>query len=145
MADVRSHAENVLGEVSDRGRLATPDQAGRNRFGRPRVVFDGRVPAAVTNDGRMLRFRFSPRDAKVWEYVIHSDWAAVDGRSGRFTAVLPPPERTGRLSSSHPNWWTDDPDPATAEGVHSGAKSVSQWREAFLGDFAARLRRLPKQ
>jgi len=37
-----------------------------------------------------------------------------------------------------PNWWTDDPDPAAAEGIHPGAKSVDRWREQFLADFAAR-------
>lgn len=34
-----------------------------------------------------------------------------------------------------------DPDPAAAEGVHPGAKSVNQWREAFLRDFANRMDR----
>ena len=77
----------------------------------------------------MLRFRFSPRDAKVWPYVIRSDFAGLDGQSGRFTAVPPPLDRTGRPSTSHPNWWTDDPDPAAAEGVHPGAKTCSRWRE----------------
>jgi hypothetical protein len=28
------------------------------------------------------------------------------------------------------NWWIDDPDPAAAEGVYPGAKSVNQWRAA---------------
>ena len=41
----------------------------------------------------------------------------------------------------HSNWWIDDPDPAAAVGVHPGAKSVSQWREEFLGDFAERMDR----
>jgi hypothetical protein len=41
----------------------------------------------------------------------------------------------------HPNWWIDDPAPAVAEGVHPGAKTVSQWREDFLRDFAARMLR----
>ena len=33
-----------------------------------------------------------------------------------------------------------DPDPAAREGVHSGAKSVSRWREDWLRDFAERAR-----
>jgi hypothetical protein len=65
----------------------------------------------------------------------------LDGRSGAFTAVKPTPERTSKPSAVHPMWWTDDPDPATAEGVHPGARSVSAWREAFLRDFAARMLR----
>ena len=79
----------------------------------------------------MLRFRFSPRDAKVWPYVIRSDVAGLDGQSGAFTAVPPPAARTGRPSAVHPNWWIDDPDPSAAEGVHPGAKSVSRWREDY--------------
>ena len=78
---------------------------------------------------------------RVWPYVIRSDFAGLDGLSGRFAAVPPPLDRTRRASSSHPYWWTDDPDPSAAEGIHPGAKSVSRWREAFLGDFAERLLR----
>jgi hypothetical protein len=81
-----------------------------------------------------MRYRFSPRDAKVWSYV-------VDGVTGQFTAVPPSVEQTRRASSRHPQWWTDDPDPAVAEGVHPGAKRVSRWRHEFLQDFAARMRR----
>jgi hypothetical protein len=95
----------------------------------------------AAREGNGLRFRFAPRDAKVWPYVIRSDFPALDGRAGRFTAVPPPPERTARPSATHPNWWIDDPDPAAAEGVHPGAKHVNRWREEFLRDFAARMRR----
>ena len=105
------------------------------------MVFDNRIPAVGANDGSVLRFRFSPRDAKVWPYTIKSDLAGLDGQSGRFTAVPPPIERTSRPSTVHPNWWTDDPDPAAAEGVHPGAKSVNQWRVDFLRDFALRMLR----
>ena len=120
---------------------AIPVPAGMTTKQTARMVFDGRIPAVGVNDGRVLRFRFSPRDAKVWPYVIRSDVAELDGRSGAFSAVPPPVERTRRSSTVHPSWWIDDPDPATAEGIHPGAKSVNRWREEFLGDFAARLRR----
>ncbi|MGC8792291.1 MAG: DUF1593 domain-containing protein [Bryobacteraceae bacterium] len=122
--------------------FALPLPEGMTRRHRAQAVFDGRVPVPVLNDGRRLRFRFSPRDAKMWPYVIHSDLPALEGKSGRFTAVAPSPERTRRLSARRPNWWTDSQDPALAEGVHAGARTVSRWREQFLADFAARLRRL---
>jgi hypothetical protein len=65
----------------------------------------------------------------------------LHGLRGDFTAVLPPPPRTARRASVHSHWWTDDPDPAAAEGNHRGARTVNQWRVDFLRDFAARLRR----
>jgi len=106
------------------------------------MIFEGgKPPAERVNEGKVLRFRFSPRDAKVWLYVIKSDFPGLDGKSGKVTAVPPPVERTSRRSTIHPNWWIDDPAPAEAEGVHPGAKSVSQWREEFLGDFAAQMKR----
>jgi len=104
------------------------------------MIVDGRIPAVAKNDAGVFRFRFSPRDARVWLYVIESDVLGVGGFSGAFTAEAPPIERTRRVSAAHPNWWTDDPDPSAAEGIHLGARSVSQWREAFLRDFAERLR-----
>jgi hypothetical protein len=123
--------------------FALPIPAGMTRAHSARVMFDNRVPVVALHDGRVLRFRFSPRDAKVWSYVIRSDYAPFDGIEGRFTAVMPPLEQTRRRSSVHPNWWTDDPDPSVAEGVHAGAKSVSLWRRAFLQDFASRMDRCP--
>lgn len=121
--------------------FALPIPAGFTQQNSARMILDGRITAAGDNDGRVLRFRFSPRDAKIWPYVIKSDFAALDGQSGKFTAAPPPPERTSRPSATHPNWWIDDPDPAAAEGVHPGAKSVNRWREDFLRDFATRASR----
>ncbi len=106
-----------------------------------KVMFDRRVPAIVSVDGGVLRFRFSPRDAKVWSYSIESSFAGIDGWSGKFTAEAPPLPRSGVASVKHPNWWIDDVDASTAEGVHPGAKTVNRWRVEFLGDFAARMRR----
>ena len=118
-----------------------PVPAGFSAKNTARMIFDNRIPAQGVNKGRRLHFRFSPRDAKVWSYTIKSNFAGLDGLSGQFTAVPAPLERTSKPSSVHPNWWTDDQDPAVAEGGHPGAKSVNQWREDFLRDFAARMLR----
>ena len=121
--------------------FSLPAPAGMTEGQSGRMIFDGRIPAVGTREGGVLRFRFSPRDAKVWPYVIRSDFRDLDGQAGSFTAVPPPVERTSRASAVHPNWWVDDPDPAAAEGVHPGARSVNRWRESFLRDFAERMRR----
>jgi Cellulose-binding Sde182, nucleoside hydrolase-like domain len=121
--------------------FALPVPADMNRGHSAQMILDGRIPAVATRDADALRFRFSPRDAKLWPYVIRSDFPGLDGRSGSFTAIPPPVERTSRASAAHANWWIDDPNPAAAEGVHPGARSVNRWREAFLSDFAARMLR----
>jgi Cellulose-binding Sde182, nucleoside hydrolase-like domain len=114
--------------------FALPISPGLTRDQPAQMIVDGRVPVRGVTDGRVMRFRFSPRDAKVWSYVL-------DGVAGQFTAVPPSTEQTRRVSSLHPQWWIDDPDPDAAEGIHPGAKSVNRWRRAFLEDFAVRMRR----
>lgn len=135
-----TEAETV--EVFGVTEFELPLPAGFSARNTATMIFDRGVPASDgVNEGKILRFRFSPRDAKVWNYEIKSDFAALDGKTGSFNAVPPPIERTSKASTIHPNWWIDDPDPAAAVGVHPGAKTVSQWREEFLGDFAARMDR----
>ncbi len=93
-------------------------------------------------DGRgAVRFRFCPKDAKTYRYTVRSNAPALDGRTGEITAVMPAPDAALTPDPERPNWWTDDPSPALAEGVHQGARTVSQWREQFLRDFALRLER----
>ena len=121
--------------------FALPAPAGMTRQQSARMLVDGRIPLAGQLENGVLRFRFSPRDAKVWPYVIESDVPALRGASGRFTAVMPSADRTARRSSRHSQWWIDSPDPAFAEGVHWGARTVNRWREAYLQDFADRLAR----
>ncbi len=118
-----------------------PMPAGMRPQNKATMVFDGRIPAAGVIDSGQIRFRFSPRDAKIWPYAIESDVPAFQGLKGEFTAVLAPPARTNRRDPGHPNWWTDDPDPAAAEGIHRGARTVNQWRVEVLRDFAGRLER----
>ncbi len=88
-----------------------------------------------------LRFRFCPRDPKVFSYEIHSNVPSLDGKKGQITSYLPSPSVALHPSSRFPNWWTDNPLPVTAEGIHHGAKTVSRWREEFLEDFGQRMLR----
>ena len=88
-----------------------------------------------------LRFRFCPRDPTTFTYEIKSNVPELHGRTGAITAFLPDPKVALEPSARFSNWWTDDPSPALAEGIHHGAKSVSQWREAYLQDFAVRMER----
>lgn len=86
--------------------------------------------------------RFPPKEAKAYRFTIRSNVPALDGQTGGVTSVDPPADAASRPDRSLPNWWTDDPSPAAAEGVHLGARTVSQWRRAFLADFAARMQRV---
>ena len=88
-----------------------------------------------------MRFRFSPKEAKAYTYTIRSNVPSLDGRTGAITSVDPAADAASRPAADLPQWWTDDPSPAAAEGVHHGARTVNQWRRDFLADFAARLRR----
>lgn len=104
---------------------------------------------AFLDDAGGWHFMFSPKEAKTWSYTIKSTHPGLDGQTGSFFSCWPTPDLAAKASPRYPNWWTDDPNPALAEGVHQGAKTVSRWREEFLRDFAARMRRCkspaPKQ
>jgi hypothetical protein len=82
-----------------------------------------------------------PQNEGQWTYVIESNKAEVDGRTGDFTCVAPSLSRRHDSQLCHRNWWTDDPDPAFKEQEHFGAKTVNQWREEYLRDFAQRMDR----
>ncbi len=101
-----------------------------------RMYVDHRLPMPAERRGDRIVFRFSPRDAKVWPYVIQSNHPALQGKAGAFTAVQVSGARASARDTTRPNWWSDDPAPVAAEGVHAGAKTVSRWRREFLQEFA---------
>ncbi len=133
-ADDRAEAFGVV-------EFRLPAPAGMTAGSAATMVFDGRIPAKGVLEAGVARFRFSPRDAKVWPFRTESDVAALNGLTGEFTAIPAPASSPSRPSAAHPRWWTDDPDPAVAEGIHPGARTVSQWRVEILRDFAGRLER----
>lgn len=104
-----------------------------------KLIVDGQSFPGVRHADGSWRFLFSPKEAKTFTYEIRSDKPGVPPLAGAFTAVMP--AAGSKPSARYANWWTDDPDPRVAEGVHQGAKTVSRWREAFLADFAARIAR----
>lgn len=105
------------------------------------LVVDRQEFPGFKDDASAWHFLFSPKEAKTWSYAIKSTVPGLDGLTGGFTSEWPTPAQAAKPSTRFPNWWTDDPDPSVAEGVHHGAKTVSRWREDYLHDFAARMER----
>lgn len=103
------------------------------------------LPGYTPGDGTM-RFRFSPKSARVFNFSIDSNVPALNEQTGAITAYTPGPDIAMQPSVRFPNWWTDDLSRDVAEehlGVHTvtGAMTVSQWREDYLLDFSARMDR----
>ena len=105
------------------------------------LVVENQSLVGHVDEARHMRFRFSPKEAKTYTYTIRGNVPSLEGRTGAITAFDPAPDAAARPAVGLPHWWTDDPAPAAAEGVHQGAATVSQWRRDFLADFAARLER----
>ncbi len=104
------------------------------------AVENQRLPGYAPGDGTM-RFRFCSKAPRRYSLKIESNVPGLDGKTGGITAYLPSSDMAQHPSAKLPNWWTDDPSPDVAEGSHHGARTVSQWREDFLGDFAQRMLR----
>lgn len=106
-----------------------------------RLVIENQSLLGSPDGAGHIRFRFCPKETKTYRYTIRGNISALEGRTGEITAVPPALAATFTPDATHPNWWTDDPNPALAEGPHRGARTVNVWREDYLRDFAARLER----
>ena len=104
------------------------------------LVENQKLVGHLGGDGA-VRFRFCPKAAKRYNFKISSNVPLLDGKTGSITAYIPSPEVANIPTDELPNWWTDDLTLGNAEGSHSGAKTVNQWREDFLDDFAKRMLR----
>lgn len=104
------------------------------------VIENQRLIGHVDGTGS-IRFRFCPKDAKVYRYTIAGNVPSLEGSRGEITVFPPAPAAALTPDPRWANWWTDDPSPEAAEGIHQGARTISVWREDFLRDFAVRLER----
>jgi len=87
------------------------------------------------------RVEIEPKEAKPYRYTFEGNVPGLVGSAGEISIFAAAPEAALRPDPLLPHWWTDDPDSGLAEGPHQRARSVSQWREQFLSDFADRLER----
>lgn len=116
---------------------------GPNAPARPEVfmqIENQKLPGFVDGTGH-VRFRFSPKSAKIFSYEIVGNVPALDQQSGQILVFRTPPDAANHPDASFPHWWTDNPDPTLADGEHDGTKTVNRWREAYLQDFADRMMR----
>lgn len=106
-----------------------------------RLVIENQSLVGYPDGDGAIRFRFCPKDTKTYRYTLRGNVTALDGRTGEVTVVPPALARTLDPDPTHPNWWTDDPTPALAEGPRRGARTINVWRDDYLRDFADRLDR----
>jgi hypothetical protein len=105
------------------------------------LVVDGQKFPGLPDQAGAWHFLYSPKEAKSWNYKIESTIPDLNGKTGAFTSYWATPDLATKPSSKYPHWWTDNPDPALTEGVHQGAKTISNHRVEFLREFAARMAR----
>lgn len=87
----------------------------------------------------IYRLRLSPKSAGIWSYRIESPYNVLNGKAGQFRSVDEGTLGHRLFEIPHKNWWTDILDPSVKEGIHSGAKTQSQWREDILRNWQERL------
>lgn len=104
------------------------------------VVQNQRFEGSYCGNGQ-YKVRFMPKSVGTWKYVLESDIEELNGQSGEFVSV--PEAKENRIDRGQhlKNWWADILDPEYAEGEHMGAKTINQYREIYLRDFAKRFDR----
>lgn len=101
---------------------------------------DRLVEGAIVND--TVKFLFSPKDVKTYEYTILSNIVSLNELKGVIRSYSPPVANRQNPDPNFPNWFTDDPLPVLMEEGHIGIKTINCWRKDFLTDFQKRMSRL---
>ena len=83
--------------------------------------------------------RYSSKKPEVSSYVTHSAISALNDQKGQYVSTVPWPGKPNkddyRLGKQ---WYGDVPEAAFFLGEQQGARTVSKYRAAFLGDWAKR-------
>jgi len=83
--------------------------------------------------------RYSSKKPEVSSYVTHSAISALNAQKGQYVSTVPWPGKPNkddyRLGKQ---WYGDVPEAAFFLGEQQGARTVSKYRAAFLGDWAKR-------
>jgi hypothetical protein len=88
----------------------------------------------------VYKVRFVPKDPGSWKYVINCSNKQLHGLKGEFTSSNPWPAQPHPHNITLNKWWTDKQDESLYLGVYQGAGTISKWREAYLSDWADRLK-----
>ncbi len=84
--------------------------------------------------------RFVPKKADDWSYKIHCTDKSLHGLTGEFVSVNPWPGEQHPENIPLRNWWSDLKEDSAYLEQYPGAKTISKWREDFLGDWSERMK-----
>lgn len=121
--------------------LSIPIQEEISVHDRAYLMVDNQSLEGFFSGDKSIKFRFSPKSAKTFKFKIESNLDSINGLSGGISASYPTESMTKSPTNDLPNWWADSPSSEFFIGPHMGAKTVSQWRSEFLGDFRERMDR----
>jgi len=128
-------------------RFALPEAA--KTGGRPDIPFKLLIDKQEWNGAYLDDYaavRYSPKAPATLGYVIISDIPELNGIEGAITASGLWPGTTEAASdiALGERWFTDIPDPNAFSGQWQGCRTVGQWREEALRDWADRWEWLKK-
>ena len=95
-------------------------------------------PGYYVGDGQYA-VRYAPKQAEKSSYLTHSTIPELNGLRGSYSSIGPWPGKpvaTDFIIGK--NWYSDLADPAWMLDGQQGAKTIAQFREAFLMDWAER-------
>lgn len=103
------------------------------------IEIDGQRIDGFYKGSGIYNIRFVPKRADQWAYEVHCTTPHLDGTTGGFVSTVPWPgqEKAGDLEVNR--WWSDRTESDTYLDQYQGAKTVAQWRTAYLVDWAKRL------
>lgn len=103
-----------------------------------RMVVQGqKFDGFYCGDGQ-YKVRFMPKSLGFWEYTLESGIPQLNGQSGVFYSAPEAEENRRDQGQGLVHWWADVLEPQWAEGEHMGARTLNQYRERYLRDFAER-------